>query len=56
MQKHLQSRNEKVTMILKQRKDCWILYMTDMWFRYVLPIFIDCKKFIGVIEQPFRVF
>lgn len=32
--------NEKVVMDLKYWRGKWILYLIDMWFRYIIFIFI----------------
>lgn len=38
-------------MDLKFWRGKWILYMIDMWFRYIVFVFIQRKKIIEVIEK-----
>lgn len=38
-------------MDLKYWRGKWILYLIDMWFRYIIFIFIQRKKIIDVIDK-----
>lgn len=46
--------NEKVVMDLKKWNDKWILYIIDMWFWYIVFVFISRKKLNEVIDVLMR--